>query len=64
MNLTYSSAYQSLEKLVDEIEGDNIQLDTLAEKIKEAKTLIEFCENKLRVVDGEVKSALGGEDGK
>jgi exodeoxyribonuclease VII small subunit len=58
MNLTYSKAYTDLSKLVDQIEGDKIQLDTLAEKVKQAKELIDFCETKLRTIDKDVKTAL------
>jgi exodeoxyribonuclease VII small subunit len=58
MNLTYNKAYSDLSKLVDQIEDDKIQLDTLADKVKQAKELIDFCETKLRTIDKDVKSAL------
>jgi exodeoxyribonuclease VII small subunit len=60
MNLTYNEAYIDLSKLVDEIEDDKIQVDTLADKIKQAKELIAFCETKLRTIDEEVRVALTG----
>lgn len=56
-DLTYSEAYSKLEKLVDQIENDTIQLDTLAEKIKQANELIKFCETKLRTIEKEVSEA-------
>jgi exodeoxyribonuclease VII small subunit len=55
MNLTYNKAYSDLSKLVDQIEDDKIQLDTLADKVKQAKELIDFCETKLRTIDKDVK---------
>lgn len=58
MNLTYNKAHNELTKLVEQIEDDKFQLDTLAEKVKQAKELIEFCETKLRIIDKEVKVAL------
>ena len=58
MNLPYNKAYNELSKLVDQIEDDKIQLDTLAEKIKEANKLIEYCENKLRIIESDVNGAL------
>ena len=58
MNLTYNKAYSDLSKLVDQIEDDKIQLDTLADKVKQAKELIDFCETKLRTIDNDVKTAL------
>lgn len=62
MNLTYNEAYASLSQLVDQIEDDTIMLDTLAEKIKQAKELIEYCEKKLRGIEEEVSDVLAGED--
>jgi exodeoxyribonuclease VII small subunit len=58
MNLTYNQAYSELSKLVDEIEDDKIQLDTLAEKVKQAKELIDYCETRLRSIDKDVEAAL------
>ena len=58
MKLTYNEAYTKLSKLVDQIEDDNIQLDTLAEKVKQAKELIDYCETKLRSIDQNVEAAL------
>jgi exodeoxyribonuclease VII small subunit len=58
MNLTYNEAYNKLSQLVDEIEDDKIQLDTLAEKVKQAKELIDYCESRLRTIDMEVEKAL------
>jgi exodeoxyribonuclease VII small subunit len=56
--LTYSEAYSKLEKLVAQIESDNIQLDTLADKVKQANELIEFCEQKLRTIEKEVEKKI------
>ncbi len=53
--MTYNEAFNALEILVEEIETDEIQLDTLAEKVKEANELIRFCETKLRKIDGDIK---------
>ncbi len=55
---TYSEAYSKLEKLVAQIESDDIQLDTLANKVKQANELIEFCEEKLRAIEREVGEAF------
>ena len=55
--LTYSDAYAKLEELVEQIESDTIQLDTLAEKVKEANELIKFCETKLRSIEKDVTEA-------
>ncbi len=62
MDLTYNEAYDNLAKLVEEIEDDSIQLDKLAEKVRQAKELITYCENKLRRIDEGVNEAIGNED--
>ena len=56
--MTYNEAFNALEILVEEIETDEIQLDTLAEKVKEANELIEFCETKLRKINGDIKKVV------
>jgi exodeoxyribonuclease VII small subunit len=52
--LTFDTAFNQLKKLVNQIEDDEIQLDTLAEKVNEANELIQFCETKLRNIEAEV----------
>lgn len=54
-NLTFDKAFNDLTKLVNQIEDDKIQVDTLSEKVKEANELIKFCETKLRTIDREIK---------
>lgn len=58
MNMTYNEAYKQLSILVEQIEDNEIQLDTLAEKVEQAKELIAFCETKLRTIDNEVTDAF------
>lgn len=52
-NLTFDKAFSDLTKLVDQIEDDKIQVDTLTEKVEEAAELIKFCETKLRTIETE-----------
>ena len=54
-NLTFDKAFAELEKLVEQIEDENIQLDTLAEKVKEANELIKYCETKLRSIATDIE---------
>ena len=55
-NLTFDKAFSELEKLVEQIEDENIQLDTLAEKVKAANELIRFCETRLRDIAAEIEN--------
>jgi exodeoxyribonuclease VII small subunit len=56
-NLTFDKAFDELTKLVEQIEDNKIQVDTLAEKVKEANELIKFCETKLRKIGKEIDVA-------
>jgi exodeoxyribonuclease VII small subunit len=56
--LTYNEAFVKLEKLIEQLEEGDIQLEELAEKVKQANELIAVCETKLRTVDEEVKGAV------
>jgi len=47
-----------LEKIVAEIESEEVDVDVLAEKIKRASFLITFCKGKLRTAEDEVKKVL------
>lgn len=54
INLTFDTAYAELEKIIRLIETESIPLDELAAKVKEAKELIRFCEEKLRGIESEL----------
>ena len=43
---TYSEAMARLEKIVSQIDNNELEIDVLAEKIKEANGIIAFCSDK------------------
>jgi exodeoxyribonuclease VII small subunit len=47
-----------LEKIVGEIESEEIDVDALAEKVKRAAYLIKSCRGRLRSTEEDVKKAL------
>lgn len=55
-NKTFDEAWQELEKLVAAIEDETLPLDELAQKVKAAKQLIRYCEEKLRSIENDLKS--------
>ncbi|MBI5073863.1 MAG: exodeoxyribonuclease VII small subunit [Nitrospirae bacterium] len=61
--LTYSQALKELEKIVKEIESEEVDIDILAEKIKRASQILTFCKGKLRTAEDEVKKVLAEMDG-
>lgn len=55
---TYSQAMARLEKIVNQIDNNELEIDQLAEKIKEANEIIAFCESKLAKADREIEKIL------
>ena len=55
---TYSQAMERLEKIVRQIDNNELDIDILSEKIKEANEIIAFCTEKLTKADREVEKLL------
>lgn len=55
---TYSQAMERLEKIVRQIDNNELEIDVLAEKIREANDIIAFCTEKLTKADREVEKLL------
>ena len=55
---TYSQAMERLEKIVRQIDNNELEIDVLAEKIKEDNEIIAFCTEKLTKADREVEKLL------
>jgi len=56
---TFDKAFKELTALVNEIENDNIKVDTLTEKVRQANELIKFCETELRTIKDETSKLRG-----
>lgn len=57
-NLNYEDAYQELIQISREIENEEVTVDVLANKVKRASELIEFCQMKLRSTEEQVQNIL------
>ncbi|MBO4985015.1 MAG: exodeoxyribonuclease VII small subunit [Bacteroides sp.] len=55
---TYSQALERLEKIIAQIDNNELEIDMLAEKIKEANEIIAFCSDKLTKADKEIEKLL------
>lgn len=55
---TYSQAMARLEKIVRQIDSNELEIDALGEKIKEANEIIAFCNDKLTKADREIEKLL------
>ena len=56
--LTYEEAMKRLEEIVMKIESGEMDIDSLAANLKEAKKLVEFCKERLTKAEAEVKKCL------
>ncbi len=55
---SYNEAIEKLRRIVAEIDKDELDVDLLSEKVKEASRLIKLCKEKLYKVDEEVRNVL------
>lgn len=55
---SYEEAMSRLEEIVQNMEGDNLDLDTLTLQLREAKSLIKICKDKLTKTDAEINEIL------
>ncbi|MGE4541168.1 MAG: exodeoxyribonuclease VII small subunit [Bacteroidales bacterium] len=56
--INYSQAFEELQLIVQEIEGGEISVDQLSEKVKRAAKLISICRNKLQATELDVEKVL------
>ena len=57
-SLTYSQAMQELESIVQGLECDQQDIDTLSQRLKRANELLAFCRGRLVEVSDKVKQTL------
>ncbi len=55
---TYAQALARLEDIVSRIDNNELEIDELAKKIKEANEIIAFCSDKLTKADREIEKLL------
>ncbi len=57
-NESYSQAMARLEEIVRQIDDNQLEIDQLADKIKEANEIIAYCSDKLTKADQEIEKLL------
>ena len=58
----YGKSIKKLEEIIEKIESEEIDVDELSAKVKEAVSLIKTCKNKIEKAEMEVKKAVDGFD--
>ena len=64
--LKFGEAMQELERIVASIEGDDVDLDDLAEQVDRAAALIQLCRDRIERTQTRVRKIIDGlepEDG-
>lgn len=54
----YEAAYAELQGIVRQMEGEELDIDQMAEAVKRAQVLIQLCKDKLTKTDAEIKKIL------
>ncbi|MGH1490286.1 MAG: exodeoxyribonuclease VII small subunit [Acidimicrobiales bacterium] len=57
-DLDYGTALEELEELLDELEGADIDVDRLAERVARGAELVRFCRARLDVVTKDVDAVV------
>lgn len=55
---SYGEAMERVQAILASLQSENTDIDTLAERVKEASELIAFCRTKLRKAEQEVGKIL------
>lgn len=59
--MKYEEAIQQLETIVVQIENNELDIDQLTDRLKEAQKLIKLCKDKLYKTDEKIKALLNVE---
>lgn len=56
--LSYSEAVASIEEILQQIETGELDVDEMAEKVKQASELLKLCKSKLFSTEKEIEKVL------
>ncbi len=62
--MRYEDAVRELEHIVQRMENDELDIDSLTSQLRRAQQLISLCKNRLKRTDEEIKKLLEGDDEK
>ena len=57
-NIKYEEAIRHIEDIVERLENDEMDIDSLGAELKKAQKLIKLCKDKLTKTEEEVKKIL------
>ena len=56
--ISYSEAHEELQAILEEIKQRNVDVDKLAAKVKRARELINFCEERIKKAEMEIEEII------
>ena len=56
--MKYEDAMRQIEEIVEKLENNKLDIDTMGEQLKTAQKLIKLCKDKLTKTDNEIKKIL------
>ena len=56
--MKYEDALRQIEEIVEKLENNELDIDTMSEQLKTAQKLIKLCKDKLTKTDEEIKKIL------
>lgn len=59
---TFSDALTELQGIVQKMEADDVDIDTLATHVKRAQELVDLCKKKLLKTEAEVSKLTAGDE--
>ncbi|MCD4834777.1 MAG: exodeoxyribonuclease VII small subunit [Bacteroidales bacterium] len=62
-DISYNDAIEEIEKILHQIENEELDIDILSEKVKRVSTLLKLCKKKLHQTENEVQKILEDIDG-
>lgn len=62
-DISYNDAIEEIEKILHQIENEELDIDILSEKVKRVSALLKLCKKKLHQTENEVQKILEDIDG-
>lgn len=58
--IKYEDAVRELERIVEQMENNELDIDVMSDRLKKAQKLLKLCRDRLTKADQEVKKILDG----
>lgn len=58
--IKYEDAVKELERIVEQMENNELDIDVMGDRLKKAQKLLKLCRDRLTKADQEVKKILDG----